>query len=163
VLIPLKEDALPSEPDVGEPEGPPLPPAPTAITYVVPPTNADVPDSKPPAPPPPGALVKAVTLPPPPAPATFKYETVGLDDADTTPKVLVQEFVAVFSSCTEAPGIIAGFDTKVRLPLAYTETPDTPRRIVVVPKFTIVIVVPIGKATDAFVGIVIVCAPVLAE
>jgi hypothetical protein len=43
------------------------------------------------------------------------------------------------------------------------ETPDALKAIGLVPLFTIVITVPIGKATEAFVGIVIVCAPVFAE
>jgi hypothetical protein len=43
------------------------------------------------------------------------------------------------------------------------DTPDTDKTILVVPSFTIVIKVPRSKATEAFVGIVIVCAPVLAE
>jgi hypothetical protein len=56
-----------------------------------------------------------------------------------------------------------GLETALVPPLASTATPDADKRIAVVPSFTIVIKVPRGNATDAFVGIVIVCGPVLAE
>jgi hypothetical protein len=77
--------------------------------------------------------------------------------------VLIQEFVPVFSNCTEAFTGTTGTDKADAELFAKIETPDALKSIVVVPLFTIVINVPIGNATDAFVGIVIVCAPVLPE
>jgi hypothetical protein len=71
--------------------------------------------------------------------------------------------VLVFKSWKETPGAIKGYGTAVVLPFKYIEMPVAPIKMLVVPKFTIVISVPIGKATAAFVGIVIVCAPLLAE
>jgi hypothetical protein len=79
------------------------------------------------------------------------------------PNVLTQEFVSVFSSCTEAFAGTTGIDKADAELFAKIETPDALKSIGLVPLFTIVITVPIGNATDAFVGIVIVCAPVLAE
>jgi hypothetical protein len=84
-------------------------------------------------------------------------------DVDNAPRSIFHASVSVFSNCKDVPGLIFGAALALLLPFGYIETPDTPRRIVVVPKLTTVINVPSGNATDAFVGIVIVCAPVLAE
>jgi hypothetical protein len=79
------------------------------------------------------------------------------------PNVLIQESVAIFSNCTEAFIGTTGTDKADAALLAKIETPDALKSIGLVPLFTIVINVPIGNATDALVGIVTVCAPVLAE
>jgi hypothetical protein len=77
--------------------------------------------------------------------------------------VLSQILVPVLSSCTELFGCKLGYGKADAEPLGITETPEALKIICVVPLFTIVIKVPMGNATDAFVGMVIVCAPVLAE
>jgi hypothetical protein len=79
------------------------------------------------------------------------------------PNVAFQVFVAIFNNCTAVPVGTIGAVSAAAPPLASMDTPDTDKTILVVPSFTIVIKVPRGKATDAFVGIVMVCAPVLAE
>jgi hypothetical protein len=71
--------------------------------------------------------------------------------------------VPVLISCTELFGITVEGLAIVPMPFWLIVTPDVDRLIAVVPMFTIVINVPIGNATDALVGIVMVCAPVLAE
>jgi hypothetical protein len=84
-------------------------------------------------------------------------------DVDNAPKRIFHAFVSVFNNCKDVPGLIFGVALALLLPFGYIETPETLKSIVFVPKFTRVINVPIGNATDAFVGIVMVCAPVLAE
>jgi hypothetical protein len=71
--------------------------------------------------------------------------------------------VPVLISCKELFGVIVEGLAIVPTPFWLIVTPVVDRPIDVVPIFTIVITVPIGKATDAFVGTVMVCAPVLAE
>jgi hypothetical protein len=132
---------------------PPVPPAPTVIVRV--PDWEAVPVKYPPAPPPPPLLE-----PPEPPPATMRYVNVG---ATKVPNVAFQEFVPVFKICTELAGGTSGLLNALAFPLLKTETPATLSKILLVPIFTIVINVPSGNATDALVGIVIVCAPVLAE
>jgi hypothetical protein len=109
----------------------------------------------PPAPPPPPPYP-----PPPPPPAILRTVKTA---AVIEPNVAFHEFVAVLSNCTETPTFISGYVRAVKLPLLNTDTPETPRRIAPDPTLIIVINVPIGKATEAFVGIVIACVPVLAE
>jgi hypothetical protein len=132
---------------------PPVPPAPTVIVRV--PDWGVVPVRYPPAPPPPPD-----PKPPEPPPATIRYVTVG---ATKAPNVASQEFVPVFKICTEVAGGTNGLVKAVAFPLLKTETPATLSNMLLVPLLTIVINVPIGNATEAFVGIVIVCAAVLAE
>jgi hypothetical protein len=74
----------------------------------------------------------------------------------TTPNVAFQASVPVFISCTAWPVAIAGAANALVLPFAFMDTPEADRTILLVPSFTIVITDPIGKATDAFVGTVIV-------
>jgi hypothetical protein len=76
---------------------------------------------------------------------------------------MFHEFVAVFISCIDVPEPTRALDKAVRLPVGKIETPDALNVMAFVPMFTMVINAPIGNATDAFVGIVIVCAPVLLE
>jgi hypothetical protein len=125
---------------------PPAPPAPTVIVRV--PDWEAVPVRYPPAPPPPPPLV-----PPEPPPATIRYVNAG---AIKVPNVAFQEFVPVFKICTELAGGTNGAEKALAFPLLKTETPATLSKILLVPIFTIVITVPSGNATDAFVGIVIV-------
>jgi hypothetical protein len=91
----------------------------------------------------------------------MRYD-VNADDT-MAPKVILQESVSVFINCTETPGKTLAMVTALTPPFSKTEIPEMPRIIAVVPLFTIVTSVPIGNATDAFVGSVMVCAPVLAE
>jgi hypothetical protein len=134
------------------------PPAPTVTVIVEPVFAVVVPVRYPPAPPPPPEIPPA----PLPPPAITRYVKVAVFSA-TTPNVAFQAFVPVFISCTAWPVAIAGVDNALVLPFAFMVTPAADRTILFVPSFTMVITVPIGNATDAFVGIVIVCAPVLAE
>jgi hypothetical protein len=127
------------------------------VTVIVPTLKVAVEVKYPPAPPPP--LYEA---PEPAPPATTKYCAVIALSA-TDPKVAFQAFVPVFTSCTATPGSTTGANNALVPPFVFIVTPDTDKTILVVPSFTIVIIEPIGKATDALVGIVIVCAPVLAE
>jgi hypothetical protein len=112
-------------------------------------------------------LVKYPPAPPPPnfapaPPAITRYcKVTGF--SVITPNVAFQLLVPVFNSWTDWLGAIAGTESALLLPFGFIVTPDTDNTILFVPSFTIVITVPIGNATDAFVGIVMVCAPVLAE
>jgi hypothetical protein len=83
--------------------------------------------------------------------------------AAIVPNMLSQVLVPVLSNCTALFGCTAGYVVAEAEPFEITVTPVALKTIWVVPRLTIVISVPIGNATDAFVGIVIVCAPVLAE
>jgi hypothetical protein len=120
------------------------------VTVIVPALKVAVEVKYPPAPPPP-----VYTDPEPAPPATTKYSAVTVF-AEITPKVAFQASVPIFISCTAAPESMTGEDKALVLPFVSTVTPDTDKIILVVPSFTIVITDPIGKATDAFVGIVIV-------
>jgi hypothetical protein len=71
--------------------------------------------------------------------------------------------VAVFTICIGTPEAIRGLDTEVRLPMGKIETPVLLNVMVLEPMLKNVIIVPIGKATDALVGIVIVCGALLVE
>jgi hypothetical protein len=127
------------------------------VTVIVPALKVAVEVKYPPAPPPP-----VYTDPEPAPPATTKYSAVTVFST-TTPKVAFQAFVSVFTSCTATLGDTAGADNALAPPFVFIVTPDADKTILLVPSFTIVITEPIGKATDALVGIVMVCAPVLAE
>jgi hypothetical protein len=72
------------------------------------------------------------------------------------PKIAFHVFVAVFINCTDVPDGICADDKAVMLPAGIIETPEMDKPIFVVPIFTMVTDAPIGKATDALVGIVIV-------
>jgi hypothetical protein len=78
--------------------------------------------------------------------------------------VAFQVLVLVFSNCNETPAFKTDvFPIDVVLPLFRRETPEAERKIAEEPILTRVITDPIGNATDAFVGMVMVCAPVFAE
>lgn len=84
-------------------------------------------------------------------------------DVANVPKSIFHEFVSVFNNCKEVPRPTFDVVIALLLPFGYTEILEIPKVIELVPKLTSVTNVPIGNATDAFVGIVMVCAPVLAE
>jgi hypothetical protein len=87
-----------------------------------------------------------------------------MDNGEITPNVAFQVFVSVFNNCNETPTFKTdGLDMAVVLPLFRRETPEAERSIAEEPIFTMVMTEPIGNATDAFVGIVMVCPLVLAE